>query len=61
MVSCLKLSSTKLSMKIFFLINVEMPAIVGILSLMSRENNILGLSEPEKKNKFLDIFILMRI
>ena len=55
--------STQLSMKIFLLINVKMPTIVGILTFMSRnrwhvniyeqENNILGLSELEKRLNFL--------
>ena len=55
--------STQLSMKIFLLIYVKMPTIVGILTFMSRnrwhvnfyeqENNILGLSEPEKRLNFL--------
>ena len=40
--------STQLSMKVFLLINVEMPTVVGISTFMSRKNNILGLSEPEK-------------
>ena len=40
--------STQLSMKFFLLINVKMPTIVGILTFMSRKNNILGLSESEK-------------
>ena len=31
----------------------KMPTIVGILTLMSRKNSILGLSEPEKKLNFL--------
>ena len=35
-------------MKCFQLKNVKMPTIVGILTFMSRKNNILGLSEPEK-------------
>ena len=47
-------------MKIFLLINVKMPTIVGILTFMSRENSILGLSEP-KKAELLDIFIFMKI
>ena len=43
--SCL----TQLSMKFFLLINVEMPTIVGILTfILSRENSILGFSEPKK-------------
>ena len=40
--------STQLSMKIFLLINVKMPTIVGILTFMSRKNSILCLSESEK-------------
>ena len=36
-------------MKFFLLIDVEMPTTVGISILMSRKNNILGLSEPEKR------------
>ena len=42
--------SNKLSMKIFMLINVKMPTIVG-------KNSILGLSEP-KKAEFLGILYL---
>ena len=38
--------STQLSMKLFLLINVKMPPIVGILTCMSEKNNILGLTEP---------------
>ena len=34
--------------EIFLLINVKMPMIVGILTFMSWENSILGLSEPKK-------------
>ena len=41
--SCL----TQLSMKLFLLINAEMPTIVGISAFMSRKNSILGLSEPK--------------
>ena len=41
--------STQLSMKFFLLINVKMPAIVGILTFMSGKNSILGLSEPMKR------------
>ena len=52
--------STQLSMKLFMLINVKMPTIVGILTFMSRKNSILCLSEPEKA-EFLDIFKLMSI
>ena len=40
--------STQLSMKLFLLINVKMPTIVGILTFMSRKNIILCLSEPIK-------------
>ena len=40
--------STQLSMKFFLLIIVKMPTVVGILTRMSRKNNILGLSEPQK-------------
>ena len=39
--------STQLSMKIFLLINVKMPTIIGILTFISRKNSILSLSEPE--------------
>ena len=52
--------STQLSMKFFWLINVKMPTIVGILTFMSRKNSILHLSELEKA-EFLDIFILLFI
>ena len=38
--------STQLSMEFFLLINVTMPTIVSILTVMSGENSILGLSEP---------------
>ena len=38
--------STRLSMKFSPLINVKMPTVVGILTCMSGENNILGLTEP---------------
>ena len=41
-------SSTQMSMKLFLLINVKMPTIVGILTFVSRKNSILGLSELEK-------------
>ena len=40
--------STQLSMKIFLLINVKIPTIVGILAFMNRKNSILGLYEPTK-------------
>ena len=42
--------STPLSMIFFLLINVEMLTIVGILTYMSRKNNILSLSEPENSS-----------
>ena len=48
--------STQVSIKLFLLINVKMPIIVGILTSMSGKNIILDLSES-KKAKFLDIFI----
>ena len=47
--------STQLSMKLFLLINVKMPTIVGILILMSGKNSILRLSEP-KTAGFLEYF-----
>ena len=37
--------SAQLSMKFFLLINVKMPTIVGILTFISRKNNIIGLSK----------------
>ena len=37
--------STELSMKFSSLIYVKMPTIVGILTCMSGESNILGLTE----------------
>ena len=40
-------------MEFFLLINVKMPTVVGILTHMSGENSILGLSEPKKKPNFL--------
>ena len=52
--------STQLSMKFFPLINVKMPTNVGILTFMSGEKKVLGLSEHEK-TVFLDIFLLMSI
>ena len=45
--------STQLSMTFLVLINDE---IVDISTFESRKNSILGLSEPEKFFKFLDIF-----
>ena len=57
----LKIScSTQLSMNYFLLINIKMPTIVGILTLMSRKNSIVGFSEPDKKLHFLS-FILRSI
>ena len=47
--------STQLSMEFLLLINFKMTTIVGILTVMSGKNSILGLSEP-KKAEFLDIF-----
>ena len=38
--------SAQLSMKLFSLIYVKMPTIVGILTCMSGKNNILGLTQP---------------
>ena len=43
-----KKCSTQLSMKFFLLITVKMPTIVGIFTLMSMKNIVLGLSEPER-------------
>ena len=53
--------STQLSMKFFLLTNVNMPTIAGILTFISGKNSIIGISEPEKKTDFLDIFIFMSI
>ena len=39
--------STQLSMRFFLLINVKMPTIVGILTIMIGKNSILCLSEPK--------------
>ena len=41
-------SSKQLSMEIILLINVKMPTIAGILTLMSRKNSNTDISEPEK-------------
>ena len=41
-------SSIQVSMKIFLLINVKMPTVVGILTFISWKNRILGLYEPAK-------------
>ena len=48
-------------MKLFLLMNVKMPKIVGISTFMSGKNSILGLSINPKKAKFHDVFILVRI
>ena len=50
--------SAQLSMKIFLLINVEMPTFVGISIFTSRKNNILGLTEHDKMLNFL-IFLYL--
>ena len=39
---------TQLSMNFFLLISIKMPTIVGISRLMSKNNSIIGLCEPEK-------------
>ena len=52
------LSSTE--HEIFLLIKVKMPTIVGILTFMSGNINILDLSEP-KKAEILDFVLLMSI
>ena len=41
--------STHLNMEFFLLINVEMPTVIGILTVMSGKNSILGLSEPKNR------------
>ena len=38
----------KMPIIVGMLINVKMPTLFGIVTFMSRKNNILGLSEPEK-------------
>ena len=48
--------SAQLSIKNFLLVNVKMPTIVGILTFMGGKNNIVGLSEPEKK---LNVLIVL--
>ena len=45
--------------EIFLLINVKMSTIVGILTFMSKKNNILGLSEVGKKVKVSHILIAL--
>ena len=52
--------STLLSRNFFLIINVRMLTIVGILTFLSRKNNIVELSEPENA-EFPDIFIFMSI
>ena len=39
-------------MKFILLINVKMPTIVGILTFISRINDLLGLSKPENSIDF---------
>ena len=46
----IKLFSCSTQLKFFLLINVKMPTIVGILTFMSGQNSIQGLSEPKKKS-----------
>ena len=53
--------TTQLSMKFFLLINVKMPIIVGILTIMSKKISTPGFSEPEKKLNFSIFFIIMSI
>ena len=52
--------STQLSLKIFLLINVKMPTIVGILAFI-RGKIAFSAYLSLKKAKFLDIFIPMGI
>ena len=52
--------SIQLNKRFFLLLDVKIPRIVGILTFVSRKNNILCLSEPENA-EFLDTFILMSI
>ena len=40
--------STLLSIKLFLLVNVKMPTIVGILTFVSGKNSFLCLSEQKK-------------
>ena len=49
--------STQLSMKIFLLINVKMPTIVGILTFMSGKNSILGSSEPNISHFLIFLYL----
>ena len=48
-------------MKFFLLLDVKMSIIVRILTFMSSENSTLGLSEPKKKNEFLNISLYVRV
>ena len=48
-------------MKSFLLMNVKVPSVGGILTFKSRNNCILGLSEPEKNLNFLIFFSLCAI
>ena len=52
------LQSVEHEMKIFLLINVKIPTIVGILTFKSRKNSILGLYDP-KNAKFPDIVLYL--
>ena len=47
--------STQVNMKFFLLINIKMPTMVSILTLMSKKNSILCLYEP-KNRPILDTF-----
>ena len=49
--------SAELSMECFLLINVKMPRIVGILTVMSRKRSILGFCEPEKAELLLFLYL----
>ena len=51
------LCSTQHSMKFFLLINVKMATTVGILTVMSRKNSILSLSEPKKLNFLIFLYL----
>ena len=52
--------NSQLSMKIFLLMNVKMPTIVGILTFANRKKAFSAYLSL-KKAEFLDIFILMSI
>ena len=49
--------SNQLSVDFFLLINVKMPTIVGILTVMSGKNSNLGLSEPKKLNFLIFLYL----